>query len=128
MPRSIKTLHFCLVTAAVLLSAFQGWLSNLGVLVFSAHESWRMWASIYAPAFVFLAAPFCYKFPRGGFIAYVAAFAMSLLLCVNPFGARPAPWADCMEGLRFGMYGGVLLLIDFVIFARSEATTVRPAH
>jgi hypothetical protein len=103
---------FFLVLLAVLLSAFNGFLNLMSEMVFSGHESTRMWASIYVPAILWLPALGCFKFARSGVVIYAVVCAAAVLLCVDPFREGPVYWAQCIDNVRFSLYGGVLLLIN----------------
>ena len=106
-----------LVIVAPLLSAFNGLLSILTLLVFSGHESTRLWASIYLPAGLWVLALVCFWFPKSGFGAYVLVLVMAVLLCTNPMH-RDNPGAalyQCSNNLRFALIGGVLLLVNLFV-------------
>lgn len=111
-----------LVLLAALLSAFNGFLSLLTVLVFSGHESSRLWASIYLPTVLWIAALSCYKLPRTGFIAYTTLLAASLFLCADPIHhaiTGSVVWEQCASNLRFALFGGGLLLVNLAVPKRS---------
>lgn len=116
--QSIKKGNLVLVILAVLLSAFNGLVSVLTVMVFSGHESSRMWISIYVPAFLWVIACFCYKFPGIGLFTYAAVLALSVFLCVAPFShahTGVAQWQACCYNLRFAIAAFVLLTINATI-------------
>jgi hypothetical protein len=106
--------HIALIFVATVLSAFNGFLSILSVLVFSSHESIRMWALIYLPATLWVIALVCYWFPKSGFATYAVILATSILLCVNPMHRDSVCAAEyqCSDNLRFAILGGVLLLVN----------------
>ena len=104
-----------LVVIATLLSALDGVLSLLSTLVFSNHESGRLWASIIVPAFLWVTALICLKFPRGGVVSFLLLFGMSVTLCADPFrhlGVESVRWTHCTLNLGFALLGGVLLLVN----------------
>jgi hypothetical protein len=113
MPLSNKA-SVSLIVVAALLSAFNGLLSILTVLVFSGHESTRMWVSIYLPAGLWVIALACLWFPRSGFAAYAGVLVTAILICTNPMH-RDEPAAalyHCSNNLRFALIAGVLLLVN----------------
>ena len=109
-------LHIVLVFAALLLSAFDGFLSILSVLVFTDHESMRMHVSIYVPATLWIPAIICFWFPKAGFAAYAVILAASIILFVNPisYGSYRA-WYYSADNLRFAIVGCALLLVNIFI-------------
>ena len=112
-----------LIVAATVLAAFNGFLSRLSVLVFSDHESDRMWASIYLPMVLWIAALASLKFPRSALVAYVALLLGSIILCVDPLhhlGAFSGGWMQCADNLRFAIAGEVLLGVNFAFAERRE--------
>ena len=116
MPRLLNgKVHVVLIVLATLLSTFNGLLSILTVLVFSGHESTRLWVSIYLPAALWIPALICFRLPKSGFIAYALLLAAAILLCVNPLNQDnpAAAWQQCSYNLRFALLGGVLLLANY---------------
>jgi hypothetical protein len=112
-----------LVILATLLSAFNGLLSILTVLVFSGHESTRLWVSIYLPAGLWVLALACLWFPKSGFGAYVLVLATAILLCTNPMH-RDNPGAalyQCSNNLRFALIAGALLLVNLFLPKREPS-------
>jgi uncharacterized membrane protein len=106
-----------LILLATLLSAFNGLMSLVSDMLFSAHESSRMWASIELPALLWILALSCFKFPKGGFIAYATVLTASIFLCVNPFYSENigAACYQCTDDRRFALIGGALLLVNAFI-------------
>ena len=124
MPRILngKT-HLSLIILAALLSAFNGFLSILTVLVFSGHESTRLWVSIYLPAALWLFAIACLWLPKSGFTAYAVILATAILLCANPMHRDnpSAAWYQCSYNLRFAILGVPLLFAN--LFVPREASS-----
>ena len=124
MPRLLNgTGHVGLIIVATLLSAFNGLLSILTVLVFSGHESTRLWVSIYLPAVLWVIALICLWFPKSGFGAYLVVLVTAILLCANPM-QRDNPVAalyQCSDNLRFALIAGVLLLVNIFIPKRASS-------
>jgi hypothetical protein len=120
MPLIQKSTHIALIFLAVGLSAFNGFLSILTVLVFSGNESTKLWVSIYLPATLWIIALICYKFPKSGFAAYAVILATSILLCVNPMLTNNpcTVWYQCSDDLRFAILGGTLLLANLFMQRR----------
>lgn len=124
MPRVLNSKpNVVLVILAALLSAFNGLLSILTVLVFSGHESTRLWVSIYLPASLWLFALACLWLPKSGFTAYVVILATAILLCANPMHRdNPgAAWYQCSYNLRFALLGGALLLANLFVPRRAAS-------
>lgn len=118
MPRILNSkLNLALIVLATLLSAFNGLLSILTVLVFSGHESRRLWVSIYLPAALWLFALVCFWLPRSGFVVYTAVLATAIVLCANPMHRdNPgAAWYQCSYNLRFALLGAALLLANLFV-------------
>jgi hypothetical protein len=99
-----------LMVAATLLSAFDGVLSLLSVLIFSDHESTRLWASIIVPAFLWIPALTCFKFPRAGLAVFLLLVGIAVAL------------GNSWHNLRFALIGGALLLVNLSFLKRSSAT------
>lgn len=115
--------HVGLIALATLLSAFNGLLSILTVLVFSGHESTRLWVSIYLPAVLWVIALICFWLPKSGFAAYVAVLVTAILLCANPMH-RDNPAAalyQCSDNLRFALIAAALLLVNLFIPRRASS-------
>jgi len=106
-----------LIAVATALSACNGFGSLLTVLVFSDHESTRMWVSIYLPATLWIMAIICYWLPRFGFVTYAVILVISILLCINPTHLNDICLGlyGCSDNLRFAIVGGALLLVNFFI-------------
>lgn len=106
-----------LILLATLLSAFNGLMSLVSDVLFSAHESSRMWASIELPAVLWILALSCFKYPKGGFITYAAVITASIFLCVNPLYSENVGAAcyQCSDDRRFALIGGALLLVNVFI-------------
>jgi hypothetical protein len=123
MPRILNSkVHVGLIVVATLLSAFNGLLSVLSVLVFSGHESTRLWVSIYLPAVLWFIALVCLWLPRSGFAGYVVVLVTAILLCANPMH-RNNPIAalyQCSDNLRFALVAGALLLVNLFIPRRAS--------
>jgi len=115
--RSNGAANILLILFAVALSAFDGWMSILTVLVFNGDESTRMWMSIYLPAALWIPAVACWWLPKVGCTTYAAILASSILLCVNPFHQDHIGIAinRCSDDLRFALIGAVLLLINIFV-------------
>lgn len=117
--------NILLILSAVALSAFNGWLSVLSVLVFSGNESTRLWASIYLPATLWILAIVCWWFPKAGFVTYAVILGSSIFLCIGPlhhvhfFKAL----AQCPDNLRFALIGAALLLVN--VFVPRETVIYR---
>ena len=113
------------IVVATALSAFNGNLSLLTVLVFSDHESTRMWVSICLPATLWIVAIICYWFPKSGFAAYAVILAASILVCVNPMYRDNICFAAyrCSDDLRFAIAGGAFLLVNFFIPKKQGRTS-----
>jgi hypothetical protein len=115
--RSLRSLRFVLIAVAVILSAFNGWLSILTVLIFSSKESMSLWIAIVLPAFAWIAALGCIKFPRGGLILFWSILGAAVILCANSTH-RPVPttphYIQCAMNLRFSLLAGVLLALAVV--------------
>ena len=113
--------HISLIILAALLSAFNGFLSILTVLVFSGHESTRLWVAIYLPAALWLFAIACLWLPKSGFTAYAVVLATAILLCANPMHRDnpSAAWYQCSYNLRFALLGGALLLANLLVPRRA---------
>ena len=114
-----------LIIVATLLSAFNGLLSILTVLVFSGHESTRLWVSIYLPAGLWVLALACLWFPKSGFAAYVLVLVTAILLCTNPMH-RDNPYAalyQCSNNLRFALLAAVLLLLNLFASRKSAESS-----
>jgi hypothetical protein len=124
VPRVLNSkANVTLTILATLLSAFNGFLSILTVLVFSGHESTRLWVSIYLPAALWVLALACFRLPRSGFVAYTVILAIAIFLCANPM-QRDNPSAalyQCSYNLRFAILGAALLLAN--LFVRREASS-----
>ena len=108
-------MNWCLVLLATVLSAFNGFLSLLSLLVFSAHESGVTRASIQLPSVLWIAAMLCLKLPRSGFIIYLLLAATSIFLCANPMHHTSTAWrvwVQCADNLRWALAGGGLLLVN----------------
>lgn len=121
MPRLLNSkANVVLILLAAVLSAFNGLLSILSVLVFSGHESTRLWMQIYLPAMLWIPALGCFWLRKAGFITYAVVLATAIVLCVNPFyrSNTGAAWQQCSYNLRFALIGGVLLLVN--LFVRRE--------
>lgn len=118
MPRVLNSkVHVGLIVTATLLSAFNALLSVLTVLVFSGHESTRLWVSIYFPAVLWVIALACFWLPRSGFTAYMVVLVAAILFCANPM-QRDNPAAalyQCSDNLRFALIAGALLLVNLFI-------------
>jgi hypothetical protein len=124
MPRVLNSkAHVVLIVLATLLSAFNGLLSILTVLVFSGHESTRLWASIYLPAGLWVFALACFWVPRSGLLVYAIVLATAILLCANPMHRDnpAAAWYQCSYNLRFALLGAALLLAN--LFVPREASS-----
>lgn len=106
-----------LVIIATLLSAFDGLLNSLAVLVFSSNESSQLWASIYLPGFLWLISLACLKLPRAGALVFTLIWGASVVLCFDPahHSLHEAGWKQCIDNVRFSMVGGILLLINAAI-------------
>jgi len=115
MPRSLNgTANIALIVLATLLSLFNGFLSILTVLVFSEHESMRLWVMIYLPAALWVPGVCCIWLPKTGFITYLVILGTAIMLCVNPFHRADVSAAlfQCSYNLRFALAGGLLLLVN----------------
>ena len=96
----IKTI---IVLAAAVLSAWDGITNILSVLVFSSHESSRLWVSIYLPATLWLIALSCFRVPRFGATLFIVVWLTSVLLCFDPLhhslrervGSSVSTMSDC---------------------------------
>ena len=124
MPRVLNSkANFVLIILATLLCAFNGLLSILTVLVFSGHESTRLWVSIYLPAALWVFALACFWLPRSGLVTYTVVLAIAIFLCANPMHRdNPgAAWYQCSYNLRFAILGAVLLLAN--LFVPREANS-----
>ncbi len=124
MPRVLNSkLNVALIILSTLLSAFNGLLSILTVLVFSGHESMRLWVSIYLPAALWLLALVCLWLPKSGFAAYTVVLVTAIVLCANPMHRdNPgAAWYQCSYNLRFAILGAALLLAN--LFVRRQASS-----
>jgi len=97
--------HVSLIVLAIILSFVDGWLNLLSVLVFSGHESTRMWSSIELPAALWVPAVCSYWFPRTGLSTYAVILGASILLCVNPFHNVNVSGAlfQCSDDRRFAL-------------------------
>ena len=119
-----------LILLATLLSAFNGLMSLVSDMLFSVHESSRMWASIELPAVLWIFALSCFKYPKGGFITYATVLTASVFLCVNPLYSENigAACYQCTDDRRFAIFGGVLLLANAIIrqLARPSAAKSSP--
>jgi high-affinity Fe2+/Pb2+ permease len=118
MPSVKSRSSLILVILAVLLSAFNGLLSVLSVMVFSGKEGALSWASIYLPAVLWIVAAFCYKFPRSGLLSFAVVVLISLALCVGLFShaqVAVAQWQTCSYNLRFAVVGGMLLIVNLFL-------------
>lgn len=89
--------NWFLVFLATVLSAFNGVLSLLSVLVFSGHESRVTRASIQLPGVLWIVSIVCFKLPRSGFVIYLLLAAISIFLCANPAHHSPTPWKVWMQ-------------------------------
>lgn len=124
MPRLLNSkANITLIVLAALLSAFNGLLSILTVLVFSGHESTRLWVMIYLPAVLWIPALGCLKMPKVGFVTYAVILASALFLCVNPLHRADisAALGQCSYNLRFALIGAVLLLINVFLPRQTES-------
>jgi hypothetical protein len=112
-----------LIVAATLLSAFNGLLSILTVLVFPGHESTRLWVSIYLPAGLWVIALACLWFPKSGFAVCAVILFTAILLCVNPAHRDNlgAALYQCSNNLRFALIGGALLLVNLFVPKRASS-------
>jgi len=118
MPRSSNgAATILLILFSVALSAFDGWLSILTVLVFRGDESTRMWVSIYLPAALWIPAIACWWVPKAGWITYAAILACSILLCANPLHRDHvgAALIQCADNVRFALIGAALLLVNVFV-------------
>ena len=120
--------NWFLVFLATVLSAFNGLLSLLSVLVFSGHESAATRASIQLPCVLWIVSIVCLRLPRSGFVIYLLLAAISIFLCANPAHHSPTPWKvwiQCAHNLRFALGGGGLLLVNAVhrIWSKHRAAT-----
>lgn len=123
MPSVSSRGKLILVILAALLSAFNGVLSVLSMMMFSGHESTQTWVSIYVPAVLWVAAAICYKFPRIGLFAYILLLLIALVLCVGLFSHAQtgvAQWLACAYNLRFVLVAGALLILNVTILKPSE--------
>jgi hypothetical protein len=121
-PSVNRGLRISLIIGATLLSAFNGILSMLTVLIFSDNESTRLWASIVLPAFLWITALACFKFRLPGAIGFFLLLGIALFLCVDPLhhvGVVTVRCRGCASNLRFALLGGALLLINLVLPGRS---------
>ena len=114
-----------LVIIATVLSAFNGFLSMLSVLVFSSHESGTLWASIYLPTTLWLIALSCFRYPRVGAVAFCVVWFACVVLCFGPIhhSLHESGWKQCADNLSFALFAGVLLLINTVISKQSSEAT-----
>jgi hypothetical protein len=105
------------IVLATLLSVFNGLLSILTVLIFSGHESTRLWLVVYLPAFLWIPALACFRLPRIGFAAYAVILGTAILLCVNPFHRDNVGIAfqQSFYDLRFALIGVALLLVNIFV-------------
>jgi hypothetical protein len=118
-----RHLRIVLVILAVLLSAFDGILNMLSVLVFTGNESGLVWLSIKLPAVLWIAALACLKFPRGGLVVFVVVLLGACFLCVDPMHHSHeglGPWKQCASNLRFAFAGGALLLVSLAFSKQSD--------
>jgi len=120
--------NWFLVFLATVLSAFNGLLSLLSVLVFSGHESGVTRASIQLPCVLWIVSIVCLKLPRSGFVIYLLLAAISIFLCADPAHDSFTPWnvwIQCAHNLRFALVGGGLLLVNAVlrIWSKHRSTT-----
>jgi hypothetical protein len=97
------------------MSAFNGFMSVLSVLVFSGHETLRMWIAIYLPATLLMPAAMCLPFPRLGVAIYALLLATSSALCAATHIDNMTAWSACADNLRFDFAAGGLLLISAIV-------------
>ena len=119
--KKTNKLRLGLITIAVALSVFNGIFSLLTVLVFAEHESAPQWISVILPAFLWLPALACAKFPRAGLLGFVILLGLALMIGVDPFHHQNSGWSPWMRGLedlRFAVLGALLLLLNLVFLHR----------
>lgn len=106
---------------AVVVSMFNAGLSMLSPLIFSDHESTLMWATVYAPAILWIPAAFSLSCPRGGLIAYAVLASMVTGIFVAALRdpvTGSVPWIQIVRGSRYVIVVAILLAWNALLARR----------
>jgi hypothetical protein len=101
----------------------------LTVLVFSGHESLRLWTYIYLPGILWLISLACLRFPISGSATYLSVLVFAILLCVDPANGKieAAVFHQCCDNLRYAIFAVALLIVNALV-SRTPLRTERLEH